>query len=78
MLICPPGTERLDISVDKWAAEQSWQDAGEDKMPSATAFLSVTTAGQLLVKIPESFDNVIVFLAAASVSTRPVANTLFI
>lgn len=38
VLICPPGTERLDITVDKWAVEQNWQDAGEDKMPSAKVF----------------------------------------
>lgn len=38
VLICPPGTERLDITVDKWAVEQNWQDAREDKMPSAIVF----------------------------------------
>lgn len=38
VLICPPGTERLDITVDKWAVEQNWQDAREDKMPSARVF----------------------------------------
>lgn len=79
MLICPPGTERLDITVDKWAVEQSWQDAREDKMPSARVFfLSVITAGQQLVKIPEFTDNIIIFLAAATVSSMPVANIYLI
>lgn len=41
VLICPPGTERLDITVDKWAVEQNWQDAGEDKMPSAKVFSTI-------------------------------------
>ncbi|KAF5897705.1 Uncharacterized protein DAT39_012585, partial [Clarias magur] len=27
VLICPTGSERLDISVDKWAQGLSWQDA---------------------------------------------------
>lgn len=35
VLIRQTGTERLDISVDKWAALQSWRDAVADKMPSA-------------------------------------------
>lgn len=35
VLICQTGTERLDISVDKWAAPQSWRDAVADEMPSA-------------------------------------------
>lgn len=38
VLIWLPGTERLDITVDKWAGEQNWQDAREDKMPSARVF----------------------------------------
>lgn len=38
VLICPPGTERLDITLDKCAVEQKWQEAGEDKMPSAKSF----------------------------------------
>lgn len=55
MLICPPGTERLDITLDKCAVEQKWQDAGEDKMPSARVFysLSVIVVGQQLVRIPK-------------------------
>lgn len=74
VLICRPGTERLDITVDKWAEEQNWQDAREDKMPSARGFffffpsltpLSVITAGQQLVKIPEFTDNIIILLAAS-------------
>lgn len=74
MLICPPGTERLDITVDKWAVEQNWQDAREDKMPSArfSFFSPVITAGQQLVKIPEFTDSIIVLLAA--VSSTPLAN----
>lgn len=36
VLICPPGSERLDITRDKCAVERKWQDAGGDKMPSAT------------------------------------------
>lgn len=67
VLICPPGTERLDITVDKWAVEQNWQDAGEDKMPSARVFfLSIITAGQQLVKIPEFTESIIVLLATVS------------
>lgn len=38
VLICPPGTERLDITLDECAVEQKWQEAGEDKMPSAKSF----------------------------------------
>lgn len=41
VLICLPGTERLDITVDKWAVEQNWQDAREDKMPSGRVFFSM-------------------------------------
>lgn len=41
VLICPPATERLDITVDKWAVEQNWQEAREDKMPSARVFFSI-------------------------------------
>lgn len=76
VLICPPGTKRLDITVDKWAVEQNWQDAGEDKMPSARVLfsLSVITAGQQLVKIPEFIDSIIVMLATNSVSSTPLAN----
>ena len=78
MLICPPGTERLDITVDKWAVEQNWQDAGEDKMPSARVFffLSVITAGQRLVKIPEFIDSIIVTLATNAVSSTPLGKYL--
>lgn len=56
LLICPPGTERLDIVLDKCAVEQKWQEIGEDKMPSATSFffLSVVTAGQQPVETPVS------------------------
>lgn len=36
VLICPAGSERLDITRDKCAVERKWQDAGGDKMPSAT------------------------------------------
>lgn len=62
MLICPPGTERLDITVDKWAVEQNWQDAWEDKMTSVSfSPLSVITAGQQRVKIPEFTYSIIVF-----------------
>lgn len=67
VLICPPGTERLDITLDKCAVEQKWQDAREDKMPSARVFsLSVIIAAQQLVKIPEFTDSIITFLANVS------------
>lgn len=53
VLICPPGTERLDITVDKWAVEQNWQDAREDKMPSASVFFLLL----LLLYVLSQLDN---------------------
>lgn len=59
VLICPPGSERLDITRDKCAVERKWQDAGGDKMPSATVVgffpptpsSAVITADQQLIKM---------------------------
>lgn len=59
VLICPAGSERLDITRDKCAVERKWQDAGGDKMPSATVVgfspptpsSAVITADQQLIKM---------------------------